>query len=95
MQENPGNKLSYTGDEDGYSIYLMWLGGRGVFYAKASKDEEGMPIYIRTVYGDSWMKTTSRAFAKDDGSRISAMTMKEAVYGNLPWLMADLIIPKS
>jgi hypothetical protein len=40
----------------------------------------------------SWTKTNCRAFLVEDGSRISADSMKEAVYGNLPFLLADLLV---
>jgi hypothetical protein len=98
MQENTDNKLSYQGDMgDGSSVYHMLLDGRVVFVARVDKAEKDMPIYIRKhgVKMDSldngWMKTALRAFTVDDGSRVSAMSMKEAVYGNLPFLLADLL----
>ena len=93
IQEAPENKLSYQGDqEDGSSLYLMTLNGKVVFVARVHKDEPDMPIWIRAVNADTWHKTSSRAFTVEDGSRISAMSMKEAVYGNLPWMLADLLL---
>lgn len=93
QQETADFKLSYQGDMgDGSSVYHMIWEGRPVFEARVSKDEEGMPIYIRAINGQTWTKTASRAFAVEDGSRISAMTMKEAVYGNLPHMLADLLV---
>lgn len=92
MQEH---KLAYQGDMgDGSSVYLMILGGRGVFEARVDKAETDIPIYIRrvTLEGEPWMKTTSRAFLKEGEDRISADSMKEAIYGNLPFLLADLLV---
>lgn len=97
MQENADNKLSYQGDmADGYSVYHMLVNGKVVMEVKVSKDEEGMPIYIKKADSQllaflGWTKTTSRAFTVEDGSRISAMTMKEAVYGNLVFFLIDLL----
>lgn len=95
MNEQAENKLSYQGDmEDGSSIYHMILAGRLVFEVRANKAEEGIPLYIRraNVAGTPWIKTACRAFLVEDDSRISADTMKEAVYGNLPFLLADLLL---
>lgn len=89
------HKLSYQGDMgDGSSVYHMILAGRVVFEARVDKAEEGLPIYIRrvNVAGTSWIKTACRAFLVEDGSRISADTMKAAIYGNLPFLLADLLV---
>lgn len=93
QQESAENKLSYQGDMgDGSSVYHMILAGRVVFEARVDKEEEGMPIYIRQLNSPlGWHKTACRAFTVSDGSRVSAMSMKEAVYGNLPFLLADLL----
>lgn len=98
QQENDQNRLSYQGDmSDGSSVYHMTLAGRVVFRVKANKDEAGMPIYIHFPENQpnallmDWSKTACRAFPVKDGSRISAISMKEAVYGNLPFLLADLL----
>lgn len=95
--ENADNKLSYQGDQaDGASIYHMLLAGRVVMVLKVNVAEENMPIYVRKAdeHVDSLLgfeKTALRAFPVEDKSRVSAMSMKEAVYGNLPFLLADLI----
>lgn len=101
MQENADNKLSYQGDDaTGASIYHMLINGEIIFKVKASKDETGNPIYVmfpdtdpRSLMG--WHKTPHRAFLVDDNSRISAMTMKEAVYMNLPWILVSLLYGKT
>ena len=94
MNEQADNKLSYQGDQgDGYSVYHMILAGRPVLEVKVNKDEAGMPIYVRQAGSPlDWTKTASRAFTVADGSRISATSMKEAVYGNLVFLLADLLV---
>lgn len=88
------NKLSYQGDMgDGSSVYHMILAGRPVFEVRVDKAEKDIPLYIRTAgMPDEWKKTTLRAFTVEDGSRISADSMKESVYGNLPFLLADLLV---
>jgi hypothetical protein len=96
MLENMDNKLSYVADDvEGASVYAMMLAGRDVFFVKAHRVEPGMPIYIQAAGSGDWHKTASRAFLNDTQERVSATSMKEAVYGNLPWLMADLIAPKN
>lgn len=91
------NKLSYQGDMgDGSSVYHMIIAGRPVFEARVDKAEKDIPIYIRAM-GSSmaaleWQKTSCRAFLVEDDSRISADSMKEAVYGNLPFLLSDLLV---
>jgi hypothetical protein len=97
MKENADNKLSYQGDDaDGNSVYHMLINGKVVFQARVNKDEAGMPIYVswptdhvNNLHG--WFKTTHRAFTVEDGSRVSAMTMKEAVYINLPLILLNLM----
>jgi len=92
MLENTDNKLSYQGDDaEGYSIYYMLIKGKTLFEAKASLAETGNPIYTR-LPGGVWEKTSMRAFAVEDGSRISAMTMKESIYGNMLFILADFIL---
>lgn len=90
------HKLSYQGDMgDGSSVYHMILAGRPVFEVRVDKAEKDIPIYIRPVGGlpnFTWTKTNCRAFTVEDGSRISADSMKEAIYGNLPFLLADLLV---
>lgn len=89
------HKLSYQGDMgDGSSVYHMILAGRVVFEARVDKAEKDLPIYIRrvNVAGTPWIKTACRAFLVEDGSRVSADTMKAAIYGNLPFLLADLLL---
>jgi len=97
MNEQAENKLSYQGDMgDGSSVYHMILAGRTVFEVRVDKAEKDVPLYIRR--GDTlgqlqpWVKTSCRAFLVEDGSRVSADSMKEAVYGNLPFLLADLLV---
>jgi hypothetical protein len=99
MNEQAENKLSYQGDMgDGSSVYYMILAGRPVFAVRVDKAEKDIPIYIRKIgvkmanEDSSWIKTTSRAFLKEGEDRISADSMKEAVYGNLPFLLADLLL---
>lgn len=95
--EKVGDKLTYMGDmEDGYSVYEMQLAGRPVFEVRASKDETGNPIYIRQAGSPlDWHKTALRAFTGDENNQgfehITSDSMKQSVYGNLPWLMADLL----
>lgn len=93
MQENADNKLSYFSDNtDGSSVYQMKVNGVVIFAARAHKNEEGIPIYIRAEKHDApWIKTSSRAFLTDDNSRVSAMSMKEAVYGNLVYFLIELV----
>lgn len=89
------HKLSYQGDMgDGSSVYHMTLAGRVVFEARVDKAEKDIPIYIRPVHvaDPTWIKTNCRAFLKDGEDRISADSMKEAIYGNLPFLLADLLV---
>lgn len=91
MLESSDNKLSYQGDDaDGYSIYYMLVNGEPLFEAKASKDEAGNPIYTRRP-GGVWAKTAMRAFLVEDDSRISAMTMKESIYGNMLFILAGFL----
>lgn len=94
MHENSDNRLSYQGDDaDGYSVYEMKLEGRALFEARVSATEAGLPIYVRQVASPlGWHKTTHRAFLVDDQSRVSAMSMKEAIYMNLPLILADLLV---
>lgn len=94
MYESPENKLSYQGDDaEGYSIYYMLVNSETLFEAKVSKDEAGNPIYTRRP-GGVWGKTSMRAFAVEDGSRISAMTMKESIYGNMLFILAGFLTSK-
>lgn len=89
------HKLSYQGDMgDGSSVYHMILNDRVVFEARVDKAEKDIPIYIRPVHvaDPTWIKTACRAFLKDGEDRISADSMKETVYGNLPFLLADLLL---
>lgn len=88
------NKLSYQGDmADGFSVYHMIIDGRPVLEVKASKDEAGIPIYVRQFGSPlDWTKTACRAFTVEDGSRISAMTMQASLYGNLMFILADLLV---
>lgn len=98
MFEQNGTKLSYQGDKgDGYSVYYMMVDDRPVFEVQANKDEAGIPVYVRMVESPlGWIKTPHRAFAVEDGSRISAMSMKEAVYMNYLTITADLLVgPKN
>lgn len=94
MNEQADNRLAYQGDMgDGSSVYHMILAGRPVFEVRVDKAEKDIPLYIRQVASPlDWVKTSCRAFLVDDGSRISADSMKEAVYGNLPFLLADLLV---
>lgn len=89
------HRLSYQGDmEDGSSVYHMFLADRVVFEARVDKAETGLPIYIRPVHipDTTWIKTSCRAFLVEDKSRISADSMKVSIFGNLPFLLADLLV---
>lgn len=96
-EESGVNKLEYQGDDkDGYSVYHMYFGGKVVFQLKASKDETNQPIYVKFPDYDirstaGWAQTTHRAFLVDDKSRISAMSMKEAAYMNLPYILVGML----
>lgn len=98
MQEMVGNKLSYSGDDaEGYSVHTLELAGRPVFEVRASKDEIGNPIYIRQAGSPlGWTKTVLRAFVGDENNQgfehITSDSMKNSVYGNLPYLLADLLV---
>jgi hypothetical protein len=97
QQQTQENRLAYQGDMgDGSSVYHMILAGRPVFEVRVDKAEKDIPLYIRamgsTMAALEWQKTSCRAFTVEDGSRISADSMKEAVYGNLAFLLADLLV---
>lgn len=95
-QQTKDNRLTYQGDMgDGSSVYHMVLAGRVVFEVRVDKAEKDIPIYIRPVGPGvvaPWIKTACRAFVKDGEDRISADSMKEAIYGNLPFMLADLLL---
>lgn len=99
MYEAIGNKLTYMGNSaDGYSIYEMQISGRPIFEAKASQTEKNNPIYIRPSGGlpnFNWIQTNLRAFVADEGNgfeHITSDSMKDSIYGNLVFLLADLLV---
>jgi hypothetical protein len=98
MTESIGNKLSYSGDDaEGYSVHTLELAGRPVVEFRASKDEKDCPIYMRQAGSPlGWTKTCLRAFVGDENNQgfthITSDSMKNSIYGNLPYLLADLLV---
>ena len=97
MKADSLNKLAYFGnEEDGYSRYVLFLDDRPVMYAFANKDEVDYPIYIsRPEEGAPRIKTKGRAFMDEEGNdHIDGISMQRCVYTYLPWLLADIFVPK-
>lgn len=92
------NDLIYLMDEeDGTSVYAMYMNGEPVFYVYANKNVYDMPIFISKPEFDAPRIPVpgARAFLIDDMSRINGNSVKAVVFPSLAWLIAALYVPKS
>lgn len=90
------NALEYLfNEDDGTSVYVMYLNGRPAFYAYAHKDVMDCPISVSMPQTDAVRhKIGARAFLVEDMSRIAGPSVQMAVIPNIPWILMELYVPK-
>lgn len=95
IAEDTLNKTAYLGEtEDGYSKYVLYLESREVLYIYASKTDADHRIWISKPFSEDRIVTAHQAALTDDMTRISAMSIKRVAYAYMPWMIADLYVPK-
>ena len=109
MQTNTKRGLKFRGAEGDFDVYEYFKGGRAVFEVSINRTDPDLKIHVGKVgatfakvneigkdvadYGDLF-ETAGRAYMKDDGSRISADSVKSYVRPRAFSILANLYVYK-
>jgi len=90
------NVMEYLfNEDDGTSVYVMYLNGRPAFYAYAHKDVMDIPIKVSKPQTDAErIPTGTRAYLIEDMTRIAGPSVQQALIPNIPWILMELYVPK-
>lgn len=99
LRQIPGeiNEMVYLLDEeDGTSVYVMYLNGVPVFYAYANKNVMDMPVQVSKPETDAprYKIDGVRAYLVDDMTRVAGPSVQAATIPQLPWILSALYVPQ-